>query len=421
MSKIKKKKSPISQKHIDAQRKNYFLSHLKNLFNKITNNDQVFNLLPKSELDQLYAKRFRPIKVKAGLNQKIPKDILQYCQQQIKQALNDDSFPLNIGKLEKITYYDYLSIGYTILRYHALLNEKDFKDAIRVKQSLSKFAQKFNLEINSMAIEKYCLVTEQLSMLLSDLDSGLCIINNVKIEESNYVGYIMEIYEVKTIKKDISIDGEKRITHKLGWAIWQETFQIHSFQIQYLTIASEKLGLTNNIELDVYIQNHTLKKLNERMDDMNPGYLHFNTFESLRNPKVCRNNNGNLLIEFRMFGVKTGYFLAEIIDEILVLKTFLFLINNGTPEGDKLNRNTGLMKEDKKYLNIDKISAFLNSDIPSNDRLKKIFIDAGCESLFNVDKSLYLGEVEKQKKLGDVFTRYLKLDNNKPANETSSN
>lgn len=98
--------------------------------------------------------------------------------------------------------------------------------------------------------------------------------------------------------------------------------------------------------------------------------------------------------------------MADIIDEKIVLRTFLFLTNNGTPEGEKLHEHTGIMKEDKMYLTIDKFSSFIHSDIKYNDHIKDIFIKAGCQSLFEVDKEVYLANGE-EKALANLIENYL--------------
>jgi len=409
MKKSKRKKNNVPQKDMAAQEKNYFLSNLKGLFHKITGSDDVFKLIPKGELDRIYLTRFRPIKVKAGLNQKIPNCVLQYCKEQIKNALNLNSININIGSLEKITYYEYCSIGYTIIRYHAFLLETDYKGASEVIVALNDFSKKLSKEIDNEVLYKFSFVSEELSIVLSDIQYEFCIIKNIKVEEPTYVGYVIEIHELQTEKKNIILDGEKRIAHKLGWPKMQPNLQKQEFKIEYVTVAPEKLGLKQSTELDVYIQNHALMRLRERMDDINIGLLQFNMIESIKSFNVFRNNDGQILIEYRIFGAKTGYFLAEIIDEILLIKTFLFLTNNGTPEGDKLYKSTRLMKEDKKYLEIDKISAFINSDIELNAELKQVFVEAGCQGLFTIDKSLYMGEVENQKKLAERLSKHMNL------------
>ena len=306
----KKKKQPISQKTANSQQRNIFLSYLKDYFKKITGSEEIFKLLPKKELEWLYEKRFRPIKVKAGLNQNIPKCIIQYCQNQIKQEFKENLIPINVGSLETITYHDYFSIGYTISTYQGILQENEYKGAKVVKEALSEFSQRMNSNINEEAWEKFAWVSEILSILFSDLITGLCVINNVKVMEPNYVGFCLELFEVATDKKHISVDGEKRIANKLGWMTWQGTLNKPELKMEYVTITGEKIGLANNTNLEIYIQNHALIRLNERMDDINQGLLHYNTFQSLKCPKVCRNKDGQLLIEFRMSEVKTGYFIA---------------------------------------------------------------------------------------------------------------
>ena len=40
------------------------------------------------------------------------------------------------------------------------------------------------------------------------------------------------------------------------------------------------------------------------------------------------------------------------------------------------------------YLAIDRLDTFIKSDIAHNEKLKKIFADAGCQSLFELDEKL---------------------------------
>jgi hypothetical protein len=149
------------------------------------------------------------------------------------------------------------------------------------------------------------------------------------------------------------------------------------------------------------------------MDGLVTGFLHYSIFDSFQNIKVCKNKKGDLLFEYRFFGKKTGYFKGDIIDGKLILRTFLFLTNNGTPEGEKLHDNTGIEKQDKIYLTIDKLSTFINSDIADNPKLKNIFIKAGCSSIFEIDKSLYMPPTEeKEKTIAAFIVQYLGLDKN---------
>jgi hypothetical protein len=54
-------------------------------------------------------------------------------------------------------------------------------------------------------------------------------------------------------------------------------------------------------------------------------------------------------MEVCVFDVKIGYFVVEPVNDMLVIKTFLFITHNCTPEGDKLKELTGLGKSDISY------------------------------------------------------------------------
>jgi hypothetical protein len=177
-------------------------------------------------------------------------------------------------------------------------------------------------------------------------------------------------------------------------------------QLDYVSIDPTLLNLPAGKALDVYIQSHALDRLAERIDGVNPGFLQLCANLSLRNAKVCKNKKGHWLFEFHLLGKRVGYFKGDVIDGKIILRTFLFLTNNGTPEGERLHEHTGIMKEDKMYLTIDKFSSFMHSDIKTNERVKAIFIKAGCQSLFEIDKTVdfYQGE---EKSLANLIENYL--------------
>ena len=134
-------------------------------------------------------------------------------------------------------------------------------------------------------------------------------------------------------------------------------------------------------ELPLYIQRHALKRLDERLG-LQPNNVHSHLFFSLYNQPVNYElDNGCTLIEFNMYEYKVGYLLTTLHEDKLVIRSFLFLTNNGTPEGRKLNALTGLEKLDKKYLEIDKLSTFTAYRIHEDKKLSAIFREAGCGSL----------------------------------------
>ncbi|MEI6854114.1 MAG: hypothetical protein WCL06_14805, partial [Bacteroidota bacterium] len=65
----------------------------------------------------------------------------------------------------------------------------------------------------------------------------------------------------------------------------------------------------------------------------------------------------------------------------------------------------------KKYLQIDKLSTFLASDIQTNQKVKNIFVEAGCGSLFELDQGLLNKHIVDQvKPKADLILEYLGLN-----------
>lgn len=44
------------------------------------------------------------------------------------------------------------------------------------------------------------------------------------------------------------------------------------------------------------------------------------------------------LVTYYQFGVKVGYLVVEMMAGMAIVRTFLFLMNHGTPEGEKLQQ-----------------------------------------------------------------------------------
>jgi hypothetical protein len=52
---------------------------------------------------------------------------------------------------------------------------------------------------------------------------------------------------------------------------------------------------------------------------------------------------------------KIGYFVFDITDRMVIVKTFLLCTQNGTWEGNRLNKEYNLSKYSKQYFELDKV------------------------------------------------------------------
>jgi hypothetical protein len=159
--------------------------------------------------------------------------------------------------------------------------------------------------------------------------------------------------------------------------------------------------------MPVFIQSHALQRLEERTDLL-PGVLQYSAYDSIQKFEYTLERDGRFLISFYYYLKKIGYLVASVINNRVLIHTFLFITNNGTPEGRKLSEITGLKKLDKKYLAIDKLSTFLSYRINDNEFVKKIFEKAGCGHLVNIeDKDPFL-HIPSEEVSVEAIAKYLK-------------
>jgi hypothetical protein len=210
-----------------------------------------------------------------------------------------------------------------------------------------------------------------------------------------------ELYSIRLEQKKIKIKGIVRNVIRVGLAKpnggpeWM-SMDSHFFDDQQTP---------GQNMLPVYIQSHALHRMRERLDCFKSSIQHFYLCVSLTEAVVTKTRKGRCLIEYRYQEQKVGYLVADMIEDTIVIRTFLFVTMDSTPEGKALQQTIGLEAVDKKYLAIDRLSTFLLSDIAGHPDIKQHFIHAGCEDLFNFDTSAL--RPEDQLELAHFIRSYL--------------
>ena len=399
----KKTNDRYLQKISKAKHRNDFIANLKSFCDKITLQNTA-QLIPSNEWDNIYTLRCHPVKIidMPGVSSDVLKDFKWIIPQMFKTRFID----FGIGAYDKISLYDYFTSAFTLLLYSIRIKDSDYKNAALVRGALSPLAALADGEIYNNAWKQYFEIINSMSFLNSDLSDCVYILKHeTKTEINGKMGfwYCIEIHPIKPEITKVLIDDGKRPVYRIGIGVSDPTPHL-----EYITIQREALGLPMGEPLQVYIQSHAINRLNERVSGILNGILQFNLYHSLKQLKVSKNKKGEYLFEYYIFGKKVGYLCGVIIDDKIIIRTFLFLTNNGTPEGIKLHNNTGLMKEDKMYLSIDKLSSFINSDITKNEAVKNVFMQAGCESLFEIDTDIIFSvDALKEKSNANLIAEYL--------------
>lgn len=245
-----------------------------------------------------------------------------------------------------------------------------------------------------------------LGLSLTHINERFCWM--VRIANNNGVGatdYILAIKEKVAQSINVVIDNHPRPVFRLAIA-YPSAGPIE------VSVSSDILNLNNavrNMPIPVYIQNHVLHRMEERLDSITRYMREFYLYVSMEDPKVIH-FKGRILVEYNLgTGNKLGYLIVDYLNGILLVKTFLLLSNSGTPEGLRLEESSGLNKIDRQYWAIDRLSTFQQTDLKDHPQIKEIFEHAGCGSLFNDLPVLSRGQKMHNNQAMQML-KYLKMD-----------
>jgi len=362
-----------------AHHKNVFLQKLKHFVNTCCDED-IFSLIPPRFQEAIYILRCHSLTLVKASDNPMPDRLLNNQRHILSVWLKKD--PLELSKYNQtLSLDDFLTVGLTALHLNLIISENSFPKAARVTAALFNYCN--DNEPYVLLCRQLYSAFEAMSWYISNLGAHLYWLNyEMKLAGNGKLGVnnIVEIHRITPESIRIKINGITRPAIRLCWA--------HPFDgLKWTTLKPSLLGIKKPLTdepLPVYVQSHVLRRLVERIDSLMPSIAQFNMIISFNDPKVFYDCNQNLMIEYRIFGTKAGYFRIDIIKGLVVVRTFLFLTHTSTPEGQLLWKNTGLQKLDKKYLAIDKLSSFMSSDIGENEIIRKIFTNSGCNSLLEL-------------------------------------
>ncbi len=334
-------------------------------------------LIPEDEIRAILNIRFRALRVIAAEGQVIAPEVLNRTRSVLADWLPDISLPL-LPDGPEISLHDYLTAGLTLQSYVEILEDDEYDTAREVKKGFAAFMaadKKMRLYFSAVAL--------RLLASLSRMDTAFYwffFFPVLKHGNSSVYSSCLKMYTVPPEVKHVRLDGKNRPVYRVGRGIIDQGFGWAKVCPADLKIT----GVLSEMPLPVYVQAHALVRLRERIDREHEEYLHFYLVDAFEKPEVQTNAAGKTLVTYRIFGKKVGYLVVTVELGIAIIRTFLFLTNNGTPEGQQLHEQLGLVAQEKKYLKIDKLSTFASSDLRGDARLRKLFTDAGCGSLFEL-------------------------------------
>ena len=401
MAKRKKKKPDLKQQQ--AQLRKAYVRKMIALAERVGAED--FRVLMTPDMmDCLVALRIRMDTVAAD---DIPVTVLQavgarqdelFCAYEVALGESGPSVPLrDFLTLGQALYFFVTSESNLNVKTGRPLGEERRREVLR--ERLADF-----LDWTEERAEPYQRLNEILwyiTLPFSELGSHLYWMTHQFTVEGVRLNNRFELHAERPERRRVRLDGIARSVFRVGWAlpgagpVW---VAIDRFLFDDTREPGQEM-------LPVFVQSHALHRMTERLDGTDRNTQQFYLYISLQNAEVVKNQRGQWLIAYYFQQCKLGYLLVEPVENMLVIRTFLFVTMDSTPEGQALQEAVGLEAVDKKYLAIDRFRTFLLSDIGHHPDIKELFVQAGCQDLFNVEVDV--PEPEGQWEMAELIRSYL--------------
>jgi len=209
---------------------------------------------------------------------------------------------------------------------------------------------------------------------------------------------------IESERRQFVVRKQARPAFRLGCYLDQPKPEWASIPMQLLTPQYK-----NNIDIPVFIQQHTLIRLRERLSPQDNLYINGTlslTFFATRGVQIKQSVKGNPLICVYDANYHIGYFSFVQQDGCVLLTSFLPLSSPDTPEGNILQQLLGFSIEDSAYLNMDKLSFYKQTDFEALPTLTKALKEAGIWHLTKI-RVLYEESTDKVAKINHNSTEML--------------
>ncbi|HEX2955641.1 MAG TPA: hypothetical protein VHO70_02345 [Chitinispirillaceae bacterium] len=383
VEKNKKKRDRSRRQHDEYIRKlavqNEFNAALKRVLIALNIDPALFRQLPDDLKKKFLQRRTRSVRLVVSDGIKPSRRVLDHMRFTISGWLAEVKAPVLPGYGE-VTLEDYYTAGLTLF-FH-FYNEKNLrKEEIRIRQILFPLIDPF-IHDNNPPLKIFDLLLQALGSMHSRINQSFFYLNHLPYSWGSGPTYRISssaiLYQQKAEIRNVFSDGNARPAYRVGWPIVKRG-------VNWLKLSARNLGIDSSfadLRMDVYAQSHVFIRLRERLNTLYPHESHLMLFTSFlvmeQTPAVYKNS---ILIPAIHSDVRMGYFPIEIVDGMILVKTFLFITNSGTPEGDRLDKELHTGKLEKEFLNIDKLSTFVNTDLPKDPKIREIFEKVGLGAL----------------------------------------
>ncbi len=392
---------PSEQKTARAQQINLFKRMLRRIVRAVDAED-AYALIPTQEKKLLVLTRFHSLRVEPFEDHDVPRRLIGTMRKLVSTCVKTMKVQL-VPDGPFITLDEYFSAGETLQAYISTLADDEYPEAPRIKKGFSNLR---NIQTMTDMDPKFMLMVlaNLLGLQVSRIDTNLYWFTFTYMNSDSgplMSAACLQLHRQRAEVLHITLDGKKRPVYHAGLAEAPKGLQwavIHGRDIG-------ETGVLADVPLPVYIQSHALRRLHERLDCISVPTIHRYLFYSLEKVTSHRLYGKKNLVEYHYNDRKLGYFLVDNTEGVVVIRTFLFITQTGTPEGDRIHEVLRIETIEKEYLEIDKLSTFAHSDVQHNAKLKELFTKCDCGHLFTFEEG-EMGRAPRLKRAEDII-KYL--------------
>jgi len=370
--------------------------------------EDAFTLIPTADYKALFCARGLPMQIHPAPGHTIPDYLLHASRRFLQMLLKSSTYlPFEHGTPLPLQEFYIAGFGFHCYVSNATGNYNPPPELVSRLSAYSQSDGGYSSALNELKKNMnflHVVVNDPQSALYWFEYKGAA---RFSIQQMFGIEYTLLMHKVVPPQKHVLMDGNVRPVIRLGWSIPNQG-------IEYLSVTAEQMQLPETPPqktFDVYFQSHVLQRMHERLDCLYVNLQHHCLMQSFLRPAVHRQSDGTLLVEAIMVGDKIGYFVVDVQGSMLIVRTFLFLTNAGTPEGDKLRSLYGLQRRDTEFLAIDKLSAFLSDDLSITEVLHPLLEIIGyqpCSHFLTQYKEFVLNNEKRQ--TGKILMQYLGLN-----------
>ena len=190
---------------------------------------------------------------------------------------------------------------------------------------------------------------------------------------------LLKLQRTAVLTCTLEVDGVRRKAYRCG-----DFYELDTGRVVWVEWDAEALGLGAAGRLPVYIQSHAIHQIHRRLG-IKPRHLVDHSLRQSLHEAVPRPApGGGYWIEYRFCDLKLGYLIAEVIGGVVLVRTFLLITMQGTPEGSKFARRLRLRRPDIEYLGLDRLGNLVTTDLTLDADTADLLRDCGCGGVIDL-------------------------------------